>query len=77
MLASLWTAWTARRGPGRRNLPAVAIDQKNAIKSSRSTVGTASELADFLKVLMGMRPRSIAATHLLKKTHRKCETGTQ
>ena len=32
-------------------LPAVAIDQKNAIKSSRSTVGTVTELNDFLKVI--------------------------
>ncbi|MBK8481310.1 MAG: excinuclease ABC subunit UvrA [Proteobacteria bacterium] len=32
-------------------LPAVAVDQKNAIKSSRSTVGTVTELADFFKLL--------------------------
>jgi excinuclease ABC subunit A len=32
-------------------LPAVAIDQKNAIKASRSTVGTVTELTDFIKLL--------------------------
>ncbi|MCA9669282.1 MAG: excinuclease ABC subunit UvrA [Myxococcales bacterium] len=32
-------------------LPAVAIDQKNAIRASRSTVGTITELCDFIKVL--------------------------
>ena len=32
-------------------LPAVAIDQKNAIQSSRSSVGTVTELSDFLKVI--------------------------
>ena len=32
-------------------LPAVAIDQKNSIKTSRSTVGTATELNDYLKLL--------------------------
>jgi excinuclease ABC subunit A len=32
-------------------LPAVAIDQKNTIRSSRSTVGTVTELLDYFKVL--------------------------
>ena len=32
-------------------LPAVAIDQKNAIRASRSTVGTVTELTDFIKLL--------------------------
>ncbi|MCA9515652.1 MAG: excinuclease ABC subunit UvrA, partial [Myxococcales bacterium] len=32
-------------------LPAVALEQKNAIRSSRSTLGTLTELADYLKVL--------------------------
>ena len=32
-------------------LPAVAIDQKNQIRSARSTVGTITELNDYLKLL--------------------------
>lgn len=32
-------------------LPAIAIEQKNSIKTSRSTVGTLTEIADYLKVL--------------------------
>ena len=32
-------------------LPAVAVDQKNTIKASRSTVGTVTELTDFTKLL--------------------------
>ncbi|MCB0362637.1 MAG: excinuclease ABC subunit A, partial [Bdellovibrionales bacterium] len=31
--------------------PAIAIEQKNAVKSSRSTVGTASEVLDYLRLL--------------------------
>src|SRR6186713_1032085 len=31
--------------------PAVAIEQRNAVKSTRSTVGTMTELADYMKVL--------------------------
>ncbi len=32
-------------------LPAVALEQKNTIRSSRSTLGTLTELTDYLKVL--------------------------
>jgi excinuclease ABC subunit A len=32
-------------------LPAIAIEQKNTIKTSRSTVGTLTEIVDYLKVL--------------------------
>ncbi len=32
-------------------LPAVAVDQKNTIKASRSTVGTVTELTDYTKLL--------------------------
>src|SRR5712671_2192534 len=31
--------------------PAIAIDQTNPVRSSRSTVGTMTELADYLKLL--------------------------
>src|SRR5688572_18560853 len=32
-------------------LPAVALEQKNTIRSSRSTLGTLTELTDYLKVV--------------------------
>ena len=35
--------------------PAVAIEQKNPTTSSRSTVGTATEIADFLRLLWARR----------------------
>jgi len=46
--------------------PAVAIEQKNPTKTSRSTVGTATEIYDYLRllgahrshVLSGLRPRA-------------------
>ena len=31
--------------------PAIAIDQTNPVRTSRSTVGTMTELADYLKLL--------------------------
>src|SRR4051812_21021699 len=39
--------------------PAIAIEQSNSIKSTRSTVGTMTEINDYLKILM---PR-IARAH--------------
>jgi excinuclease ABC subunit A len=36
-------------------LPAVAIEQRNTIRSARSTLGTLTELNDYLKVLMARR----------------------
>src|SRR5512136_1924440 len=32
-------------------LPAVAIEQRNAVKTTRSTVGTMTEICDYLKML--------------------------
>ena len=32
-------------------LPAIALEQKNTVKNARSTVGTATELADYLRML--------------------------
>src|SRR5438093_13609992 len=32
--------------------PAIAIEQRNAVKTSRSTVGTMTEINDYLKLLM-------------------------
>src|SRR3989475_5798122 len=31
--------------------PAIALEQKNPVRTARSTVGTATELADYLRVL--------------------------
>src|SRR5258708_3547114 len=33
-------------------LPAIALEQKNRIKNARSTVGTATEIYDYLRILM-------------------------
>ncbi len=33
-------------------LPALAIEQKNSVKNARSTVGTATELADYIRLFM-------------------------
>ena len=33
-------------------LPAIAIEQKNSVKNARSTVATATELADFMRLFM-------------------------
>ena len=38
--------------------PAIAIEQSNPVKSTRSTVGTITEINDYLKVLL---PRVVAA----------------
>jgi hypothetical protein len=50
--ASSWTAWTARRWTAVEGVPpAIAIDQTNPVRTSRSTVGTMTELNDHLKLL--------------------------
>src|SRR6476619_5847568 len=33
--------------------PAIAIEQRNAVKTTRSTVGTMTEIADYMKMLWG------------------------
>ena len=42
--------------------PAIAIDQTNPVRTSRSTVGTMTELNDHLKLLFSRAARSTAAT---------------
>ena len=50
--ASSSTAWTARRWTAVDGVPpAIAIDQTNPVRTSRSTVGTMTELNDHLKLL--------------------------
>jgi excinuclease ABC subunit A len=41
--------------------PAIAIDQTNPVRTSRSTVGTMTELADHFKLLYARAARCIAA----------------
>ena len=54
--------------------PAVSIDQKTTSKNPRSTVGTTTEIYDYLRLLFARvgvphRPRS-AASEIKKQTHR-------
>jgi excinuclease ABC subunit A len=39
--------------------PAIAIEQSNPVKTSRSTVGTMTEIADYLKLLMARQSRLV------------------
>ena len=43
-------------------IPAVAIEQRNTIRSARSTLGTLTELTDYLKVLFARR--SVVVCHV-------------
>jgi excinuclease ABC subunit A len=43
--------------------PAIAIEQKNSIKSSRSTVGTTTEIIDYLRLLYEKIGRSYCPVH--------------
>ena len=52
MRGSSSTAWTSRRSTRIDGIPpAIAIDQTNPVRTSRSTVGTMTELNDHLKLL--------------------------
>lgn len=52
------SGWTSRRIPSRIP-PAIAIEQVNNMRSTRSTVGTITEINDYLKMLF---PRLAEAT---------------
>jgi excinuclease UvrABC ATPase subunit len=59
--------------------PAIAIDQTNPVRSSRSTVGTMTELNDHLKLLFARaancstaRPRCRCATTRPRPSTRSC-----
>lgn len=43
--------------------PAISIEQKNTVKSSRSTVGTTTELTDYLRLLFDKVGKSHCPTH--------------
>lgn len=40
-------------------LPAIALEQKNSVKNARSTVGTATEIYDFLRILFATLGKTI------------------
>lgn len=42
-------------------LPAIALEQKNSIKNARSTVGTATEIEDYLRVLFAALGKTICS----------------
>jgi excinuclease ABC subunit A len=43
--------------------PAIAIEQKNGVKNSRSTVGTTTEVVDYLRVLFDKLGQAYCPTH--------------
>ncbi|WP_374031714.1 hypothetical protein [Bdellovibrio bacteriovorus] len=43
--------------------PAISIEQKNTVKSSRSTVGTTTEIIDYLRLLYEKIGKSYCPTH--------------
>lgn len=43
--------------------PAIAIEQKNSVKSSRSTVGTTTEVVDYLRLIFEKTGQPICPTH--------------
>jgi excinuclease ABC subunit A len=46
--------------------PAISIEQKNSVKSSRSTVGTTTELIDYLRLLFEKIGEAYCPTHRIK-----------
>lgn len=46
--------------------PAISIEQKNSVKSSRSTVGTTTELIDYLRLLFEKLGEAHCPTHKVK-----------
>jgi excinuclease ABC, A subunit len=44
--------------------PAISIEQKNTVKSSRSTVGTTTEIIDYLRLLYEKIGKSYCPTHM-------------
>ena len=50
--------------------PAIALEQKNPVRTARSTVGTASEIADYLRLLFAKIGRPTCPDcHLVAKAH--------
>jgi excinuclease ABC subunit A len=75
-----WTAPAVDRVDGVP--PAIAIDQTNPVRTSRSTVGTMTELNDHLKLLFARaaelfdrRPRSGCATTRRRRSTPSCSSA--
>jgi excinuclease ABC subunit A len=50
--------------------PAIALEQKNTVKNARSTVGTATEIADYLRLLFASVGRTVCpACHVPVERH--------
>lgn len=56
--------------------PAISIEQKNSVKSSRSTVGTTTELVDYLRLLFEKVGESYCPTHKVKTQKQSVSDGT-
>lgn len=57
---------------GIKNIPpAIAIEQKNSVKTSRSTVGTTTEISDYLRLLFEKLGVAYCPTH-----HQACESDS-
>ena len=56
--------------------PAIAIEQKNTVKSSRSTVGTTTELTDYLRLLFEKIGEAYRPTHHIKTERQSVTEAT-
>jgi excinuclease ABC subunit A len=58
--------------------PAIAIDRKDPVRTSRSTVGTMTEITDYVKLLyarLGQLPSGATALQILRQTGRTRNSG--
>lgn len=63
---------------GIRNIPpAIAIEQKNSVKTSRSTVGTTTELTDYLRLLFEKVGTALCPTYGFKIERESVTNATQ
>lgn len=56
--------------------PAISIEQKNSVKSSRSTVGTTTELIDYLRLLFEKIGESYCPKHKVKTSRQSVSDAT-
>lgn len=57
--------------------PAISIEQKNSVKSSRSTVGTTTEVLDYLRLLFEKIGKAYCPDHHIPLTKDNVSSGTQ
>ena len=57
--------------------PAIAIEQKNAVKSSRSTVGTHTEVLDYLRLLFSKIGKPYCPKHRISLTRHSVHQATE